>query len=83
MRMQDPHAAPARRRAVNVSVDPQLVAEARELGIPLSGTLEEALRQRITEARRARWLEENRTAVERFNARVEASGVFSDGLRRY
>lgn len=84
MRMNDPHANPApRRRAVNVSVDPLLVAEAREYDIPLSATLEAALRQRIAEARRARWLEENEEAVAAFNARVEASGAFSDGLRRY
>ena len=81
MRMSDPHAN--RRRAVNVSVDPLLVAEARELGIPLSATLEEALRDRVAEAKRARWREENRDAVEAFNQRIEASGTFSDGLRRF
>jgi antitoxin CcdA len=72
-----------RRQAVYVSLDPTLVAEARELGIPLSATLEQALRVRIADARALRWREENRDAIEDFNARVARSGVFSDGLRRF
>ncbi|HLE91370.1 MAG TPA: type II toxin-antitoxin system CcdA family antitoxin [Anaerolineales bacterium] len=29
------------------------------------------------------WLAENRTALEEYNRRIELSGVFSEGLRRY
>jgi antitoxin CcdA len=74
---------PSRRRAVNLSVDPTLVPDARELGIPLSQAFEEALRVRIAQARRSRWREENRLAIDEYNARIERSGVFSDGLRRF
>lgn len=78
-----PSSTPSRRRAVNVSIDPTLVADARELGIPLSPTFEDALRSRIADVRRSRWREENRVAVEEYNARIERSGAFSDGLRRF
>jgi post-segregation antitoxin (ccd killing protein) len=49
--MTHPRRIRASKRAVNVSVDSNLVPEARELGIPLSGTLETALRSRVKEER--------------------------------
>lgn len=70
--------APATRKAVNVSLDAALVAEARELGIPLSATFEEALRARVQAEREARWLAENRGAIDDYNARVDAAGTFGE-----
>lgn len=81
--MNDKHRAVGRRRAVNVSVDPGLVAEARELGVPLSETFEEALRMRVIEARHDRWRRENADAIAEYHERVAQHGVFSDGLRRF
>ena len=78
-----PHAGKGRRRPVNVSLDAALVADARELGIPLSTTLEEALRTRIAAVRRERWRYENADAIEAYNERVLRDGAFSDGLRRF
>lgn len=69
---------PPARRAVNVSLDAALVAEARELGIPLSATFEEALRAAVRAGREARWLAENRGAIEDYNARVDAEGAFGE-----
>jgi antitoxin CcdA len=48
-----------------------------------SQTLEQRLAERIVELRAAVWLEENRAALEAYNAHVERDGVFSDGLRRF
>lgn len=76
--------APRRRREpVNVSIDPDLLEQARALGIPLSATFEAALRERVREAVGAAWLRENADAIEDYNARVQRDGVFSDGLRRF
>jgi len=69
--------------AVNLSVDSALLAEARELGIPLSTTLEAALRLRVREVRHERWRAENTAAVEAYNARVAESGTFGDESRRF
>ena len=52
----------------NVSLDADLLAQARELNINLSATLEDRLREIVTELRRKRWLEENREALADENA---------------
>lgn len=67
------------KKAVNLSVDADLLAHAKELDINLSALFEEALREQA----RKRWLEENREAIEAFNRRIERDGVWSDGLRRF
>jgi len=73
----------AARRPANLSVDAALLAEAKALGVNLSGLLEEALRTRVAEARHARWLEENADAISAHNERIGKRGTFSDGLRRF
>lgn len=65
-----------RRTPVNVTVDRELLAEARSLGIPISGTLEQALRERVLEVRKERWLEENREAIAEYNERIAREGTF-------
>ena len=83
MRMKPAHANRRPPRApVNVTVDRELLAEARALGIPISGTLEEALQARVLAVRQARWLEENRESIAEYNERVKREGLWSDGLRR-
>ncbi len=64
-----------RRRAVNVTVSAELILEAREFGIGMSATLEEALLAKIAAARAARWTSENREAVEDYNRRVAGEGT--------
>jgi len=44
---------------------------------------EESLGGRVAQARRARWLEDNRDAIDEHNRRVAERGVFSDRLRRF
>jgi antitoxin CcdA len=65
----------SRRRPTNVSLSAEIVAEARELDINLSQACERGLVETIAEARKARWLEENREALESSNAWVEANGL--------
>ena len=64
------------RQAVNVTVSAPLLAEARALGIPLSATLEEALRLKVRGEREAEWLRQNAGAVEDYNERVDREGTF-------
>lgn len=63
------------RRATNVSLNRDYLAEARELGINISQACERGLVETIAEARAARWLEENREALESSNAWIEANGL--------
>lgn len=71
------------KRPTNLTIDAELLDEAKALGINLSSVLEQGLRERVAQARRERWLEENADAIAEHNERVEARGVFSDRLRRF
>ena len=73
----------APKRASNLSVNSSLLTEARRYKLNLSKLLEQALVEALTEKKLSEWLEENREALEAYNERVEARGVFSDGLRTF
>lgn len=81
--MTHPQPIRASKRAVNVSVDSNLVAEARELGIPLSGTLETALRTRVKEERDRRWMQAHQAWAEDYNRFIAENGVFGDDVRLF
>lgn len=68
----------APKRATNVSVNADLLRQAKELGLNLSQALEERLEQILREERRRRWLEDNRESFQAYNAYVEAHGSFAD-----
>lgn len=71
------------KRATNVSINQGLLEDARALDINLSATLERALEAEVRARRRERWLEENREAIEAYNARIERDGVLSDYVRSF
>ena len=73
----------AKKRPTNLSVNSDLLRRARELGINLSGALEEALVERLARERREDWIRENRSAIDGYNARVESGGSFGDKVRRF
>ena len=56
------------RRATNVSLDPQLVEDARLLDVNVSRACEQGLIEQIAIARAARWLAENGEAIAASNA---------------
>jgi antitoxin CcdA len=65
----------AARKAVNVSIDAELVKEAREAGVNLSGLLESALRDKLKAHRTAKWQKENRQTIESMNAYIDEHGL--------
>ena len=71
------------RKAVNLTVDSELLAAAREAKLNLSATLESALKERLGRLRAERWLAENRRAINAYNDHVGEHGVFSDGQRSF
>ena len=73
----------APKRATNVSVNADLLAKARECGVNLSQTLEDALKSRLAEERRRKWLADNREAIEDYNKHFEKYGLWSDELRMF
>ncbi len=57
----------ANRKPTNVSLDPELVADAKAHGVNVSRACETGLVLELKKAREARWLEENRDAIESYN----------------
>jgi antitoxin CcdA len=75
--------SPTRKRPTNVSIDAELLRHAKALKINLSQALEQRLAELVGEARKRRWLEDNRDALDDYNRRIQKRGVFSDDLRRF
>lgn len=63
------------RRATNVSINAQLLAEARKLEVNISRAAEQGLRQSIAERRAELWLAANQDALDSSNAYVEQHGL--------
>jgi antitoxin CcdA len=70
-----------RKRAVNLSIDARLAAEAKSFGTNLSATLEKALHQEHSDKRAEKWRKDNREAVEAWNKLVEEDGLWIDKYR--
>ena len=79
--MQSAANDPPQKKATNLSINKELLAEARNLKINLSATLEQALVEKVREEKRKKWLEENREAIQACNKLAEESGLFSDKYR--
>jgi antitoxin CcdA len=80
-------AAPVRDRSapkkpVNLSINSDLLRQARELKVNLSKELEERLVEILREERARRWQEDNREAIEAHNRLIEKYGLFNDIRRR-
>ena len=72
---------PAKKRAVNLFVDVELLEEARRLRINISETLERRLRTIVKAEQERRWLEENREAIASINAFIDQHGLTASRLR--
>lgn len=73
----------APKKAANLSINTDLLNQAKALQINLSATLEQALTELIRDKLRQQWLQDNQQAIMQYNQRVEAEGCFSDSLRNF
>ena len=81
--METAYKPPTARKPVNLTVDSELLARARQHGINLSAMLERALRGEIKALEASVWRAVHEPAVAAYNAQVERDGVFSDGGRSF
>ena len=75
--------SPARRRAVNVSLDKATVTAAKELGINISQSCQTALAAAVKLERERRWKEEHRGHFDDWNRWVEENGMPLGDLRQF
>lgn len=71
------------KKSANLSINAELLAQAKQLNINLSQTLEQHLAEIVRQAQRDQWLAENKDALTEYSRRIESRGAFSDGLRRF
>ena len=71
----------APKKAANLSLNSELLAEAKRLNINLSATMEKALMKEVTQRLRSEWLEKNTEAIDACNEFIESHGLFSDSYR--
>ena len=73
----------APKKATNLTVNSDLLSQAKELGINISAVLEHSLAQRVKQLKADIWLEENQKAIKAYNQDVDNNGVFSDEFRSF
>lgn len=71
------------KKSANLSINADLLLQAKQLNINLSQTLEQHLAEVVRQVQRDHWLSENKDALNEYNRRIELRGTFSDGLRRF
>lgn len=81
--MNAPYDLRAPKRATNLSVNADLLEQARAADVNLSAALERALVESLRSLQCERWLAENRAAMDAYNQHVEAHGVYGDGVRGF
>lgn len=83
MRMKMERIAAGPRRATNVSLSEPLLAEAKALGINVSRACEVGLSAEVSREREARWMAENRAAIQWWNEWVETNGLPLGDLHQF
>jgi antitoxin CcdA len=63
------------RKSTNVTLPPEVLERAKQLGINLSRASERGVREEIQEAEARRWAEENAELVAAYTAMVDRDGL--------
>jgi len=74
---------PATRRATSMTLDAELLDEARALGVNLSRAAEEGILGQVRAARAKRWKEDNAEAIADYNKWIEENGVPLSQFRKF
>ena len=71
------------RKPTNLSLDPDLVREARTMGVNLSQAAEAGVRQAVAAAKADEWRRENAASIASSNAFVDAHGLPLERFRQF
>ena len=83
MRMSHAYDLSAPKKSTNLSINSDLLSQAKALGLNLSSVLERSLAHEVQTLKTQAWLEENEAAIDAYNDDVEANGTFGDGVRGF
>lgn len=71
------------KKATNLSIRADLLAEAKAMNVNLSAEFEKALAAVVRTRREEQWLAENREAIDEYNRFVEKHGIFGEEFRQW
>ena len=71
----------AAKKPVNLSVNSDLLRQAKELKVNVSQVLEVALANQVKSLREAQWLADNQEAIDGYNRHVEENGLWNEAWR--
>jgi antitoxin CcdA len=72
-----------RKRATNVTLDEENLALARAAGMNVSAICDAALAAAVQEERKRKFMQENKEAIDAYNARVRKHGMWNKSLRMF
>ena len=73
----------APKKPTNLTVNTDLLSQAKSLNINISSILEAALIETLKKNKRSEWLKENEDSIQAYNSVVNQNGIFSDGNRTF
>jgi antitoxin CcdA len=73
----------APKRAINLSLNSQVLDMAREMGMNISQTVDALLTEEVMRQYRQNWTADNAEAIAHYNARIEREGTFAQRISRY
>lgn len=73
----------APKKSANLSINSDLLRQAKECHLNLSQVLEAQLALLLREKKRQQWQADNSEAIEAYNRRIAENGAFSDGVRHF
>lgn len=73
----------APKKPINLSVNSDLLEQAKKMKLNISSVLESALADIVRQQKRDLWLEENRDSIDIYNKVINEVGLFSDECRAF
>ena len=73
----------APKKAVNLSINSDLLTKTRTLKINLSAEFEQTLENKLARAEAKKWATENKAAIKVYNQFVDEHGCFGDEHRKF
>jgi len=73
----------APKKPTNLTVNTDLLSQAKALNVNISSILESALIETLKQKKREKWLLDNADAIQSYNEVIEQNGLFSDGIRTF
>ena len=73
----------APKRPTNLTINIDLLTQAKGMKINISSVLEVALANALKQKKREQWLQDNSDAINDYNDQVSQFGLFSDDMRTF